>query len=215
MSSATPERDVPSRPILCVEWYANLVVRVGSYGGPSIEVHFLSMSIVEEDRLMICHGVELVPYAHSRSYHEANRLLRRQPDPSLDLELADLRMCVHAALDLRDSGIDGIMMRSEPPTTALTALAGLPVYDKNVGTEDLLEPEAVTNKFVRMHILLTHLLMSVISLSSVTNEFTIRLRFGDLERGMRLHVMGVDAENHRWGSMVGPLADVKHVVVGP
>ncbi len=213
MSSATPEMDVPSRPILCIGQYADLVVRVGSDEGPSIEVHFLSVSIVEGDRLMICHGVELVPYVHSRSYREANRLLHRQPDPALDQELCDLRVRLCTSLGLRDSGVDGVMLRSEPPTTALTALVGLPVYGKNAGTGGILEQEAVTDKFVRMHLLLTHLLMSVISLSSVTNDFTIRLRFGDLERGMRLHVMGVDVVGCWWGRMVGPLAEVRHVVV--
>lgn len=213
MSSTTSEMDVPSRPILCIGQYADLVVRIGSDEGPSIEVHFTLVSIVKEDCLMICHGVELVPYAYSRSYREASKLLRRQPDPSQDQEMCDLRTRLCTALSLRDSGVDDIMLRSEPPTTALTALAGLPVYGKNGGTGDLLEPEAVTDKFVRMHLLLTHLMMSMTSLSSVTNEFAIRLKIGDLQIGMRLYVVGVDADSCWWDRMIKPLAEVRHVVV--
>lgn len=209
MSSPARKPMVAPGAITYIGQVPNVVVRVGSNDGPSIDLNFTPVAFVVRDLLVIYHGVE-VYLCRGGVYQGAYR------DGSIDQELADLLACVRTTLGLRDSGKSNLMLRSEPPTTALAVLAGLPVSVRYEG--DFWRPEVVTPMFVRMHLMYAHMMMSMSSLPIVVDRNDVASMMNTIEEEMGLYVRDDDAScgpaawQHR---ELQSLTEVRHVVAYP
>jgi hypothetical protein len=172
-------------------------------------MNFTPVAFVVADRLVIYHGVK-VYLCRGGIYQGAYR------DGSIDQELIDLLACVRTTLGLRDSGVDGLMLRSEPPTTVLAALTGLPVSVRYEGSFWRLE--AVIPRFVRIHLQYTQFLMSMASISRDVGRGDVASMMNKIEVEMGLYVRDDDSacsstawQHRELQSLIG----VRHVVVYP
>lgn len=199
MSSPTHKADVPTGAITYIGQMPNMVVRVGSDAKRFIDLHLMPVAFVVRDRLKIYHGVGVylcMDGVYIGAY--ANNLLM-DPNRVQDQELYDLLVRVVTALDLRSSGIDGIMLRSEPPTTVLAALAGLPASTiSRDDVEEFWRPEVVIPMFVRTHLLYSYLLMSIGSIPNLVDkderEDDIRSRIDGLGDDLGMYIRSTDEE---------------------
>ncbi len=209
MSSPILEPEISTGAVTYVRHMPGLMVSVGSNDGPSVDMNFTPVAFVVADRLVIYHGVK-VYLCRGGIYQGAYR------DGSIDQELIDLLARVRTTLGLRGSGRDNLMLRSEPPTTVLAALTGLPISVRYEG--DFWRPEVVTPRFVRIHLQYTHMLMSMTSLYDIVDRNVAASMMNEIGDGMGLYVRDDDSacsstawQHRELQSLIG----VRHVVVYP
>lgn len=161
MSRSTSE---PLKTILYAERESDLQVKVHLGDNAYIYLDFRIVAVIEGDRLVVRHGVEVSAYSATDKipYMRGKAGLS---STGLALYANMERVCEVLGLEISSS--DGIMLRAESPATAIATLNGYGVevlYD----TYDEIhwEPEVVIPRFVEMHLRLTHLLMGVASFAN-------------------------------------------------